>query len=74
MDVLLGDCIEICDGLRGVVEAILEDSEWVKETDDPVGIYVLTESIGLVRVSSSDRDVRLLKRAKKASQGQSAET
>ena len=64
-DVLVGDAVDIGNGLLGIVEAILEDYQWVNEATEPIGVYVRTDTIGLVRVSPSDPDLRLLLRAAK---------
>ena len=58
----IGDWVSVGVNLSGEVVAFEDDSSWLGEPDDPIGIYVETKAAGLVRVSPSDEDLVLISR------------
>lgn len=58
----IGDWVSVGGDLIGEVVAVEDDSSWLNEPDDPIGIFVETKAAGLIRVSPGDEDLILISR------------
>jgi hypothetical protein len=63
-EVVIGDVVLVEGNVQGVVSHVLQDSSWVHDKDDPVGIYIETKDLGLLRYSPRDPDLVLVARAR----------
>ena len=60
--VLVGDSVLLEGGISGTVTRILRDESWMHEEDDPIGVYIQTLELGLMRYSPADPDMVLVER------------